>query len=82
MAMNLPALACDMAADFRSKVQSGDSRTMTVMLVALICAVAPFDITQLVLVLVGAGAYALLQPVSVQPSRRAHKGTPPRPLAP
>jgi len=79
MAMNLSAMTHDAAADFRAKIQSGDARTMTVLLLALVCAVAPFDISHLLLVLVGAGAYALLQPVPVSGSRRAPKGVPRRP---
>jgi len=69
MATTLRNNICDAAADIREKVASGDKRTLMVSVLALVCVVAPFDISQLLLVLVGIGAAALLQPMAVAAPR-------------
>jgi len=46
-----------------------DSRTTAMLGLAVMCVVSPLDISQLVMLIVGAAAYALLQPVRVPPAR-------------
>jgi len=46
-----------------------DPRTAAMIGLAVLCVVSPLDISQLVMLIVGAGAYALLQPVHVPVAR-------------
>mmetsp|Transcript_62546 Transcript_62546/g.204115 ORF Transcript_62546/g.204115 Transcript_62546/m.204115 type:complete len:557 (+) Transcript_62546:117-1787(+) len=82
------SFASRFAADIRNAVSGkgtpADKRTITVLALALLCAAAPLDISQLAMLLVGAAAYALLQPVSLPRSKAPFKNAPavPQPKVP
>eukprot|EP00429_Kryptoperidinium_foliaceum_P077272 CAMPEP_0176210752 /NCGR_PEP_ID=MMETSP0121_2-20121125/14303_1 /TAXON_ID=160619 /ORGANISM="Kryptoperidinium foliaceum, Strain CCMP 1326" /LENGTH=374 /DNA_ID=CAMNT_0017549789 /DNA_START=86 /DNA_END=1206 /DNA_ORIENTATION=+ len=73
MAVSIASTLCADVADIRAKLCNGDRRTSAMLAAALFCAVTPMDIPQLLLVLLGAIACALLQPVQVPSPRRAAK---------
>jgi len=73
MASSMASVARAGVADFRAKLFNGDRRTAAVVAAALLCAVMPLDIPQLLLVLVGAASCALFQPLAVPRPRLASK---------